>query len=187
MEILHITTLSGLLLISGLMLASFLPRQSAPGWFSAAFCSALLILCHSVSALVVQLLQVDLAAEWLQQLAMYAAPPLLAFVWLALSVNIDWPKEAWGRILLGVCGIYWLAQQGQVLEYLLPAAFILAAIAKLKQGVTMSSLPIAILILLASAVLLSLPATGVQQPALALFAFLLASQLQLQQRAKSIA
>ena len=184
---LDITTYSALLLISGLMLAVFLPRQSAPGWFSAVFCSALLVLCHSVSALAIQLLQIDLAAEWLQQLALYAAPPLLAFVWLALSFNFDWPKEAWGRILLGVCGIYWLAQQGLVLEYLLPAAFMLAVVAKLKQGFTMNSLPIAILLLLACSVLLSLPVVGLQQSAVALLAFLLASQLHLQQRAKSIA
>lgn len=187
MDILNITTLSGLLLIAGLMLATFLPRQSAPGWFSAVFCSALLVLCYSISALAEQFLQLDLAALWLQQLAWYASPPLLAFVWLALAFHIDWPKEAWGRILLGVCGIYWLAQQGQLLDYLLVTATAVAALANFKQGLKITGLQASTLILLSSAFMLSLPAAGLQQPTLALLAFLLASQLHLQQQAKSAA
>ena len=35
---------------------------------------------------------------------------------MAKVFYIDWPKEAWGRILLGVCGVYWLAQNTQLLS-----------------------------------------------------------------------
>jgi hypothetical protein len=70
---------------------------------------------------------------WFEQLAFYAAFPLLTFVLLALAFKIDWPKEAWGRILLGVCGIYWLCQQTHNLNYLLAASALISifAIAKL--------------------------------------------------------
>lgn len=80
---------------------------------------------------------------WFEQLAFYAAYPLLSFVLLALAFNIDWPKEAWGRILLGVCGIYWICQQTQNLDYLLAASALISsfAVAKLLLGKTSGTCP----------------------------------------------
>lgn len=112
-----------LLLTSIWMLKAWLPKDGKPGWYAAAFCSGLLITLYSASTLLTHLLPSNLhdlvAQTWMQQLAWYAAFPLLSFVLLALAFHIDWPKEAWGRILLGVCGIYWLCLQTQQLELLL--------------------------------------------------------------------
>lgn len=112
-----------LLLTSGWMLKTWLPKDGKPGWYAAAFCSGLLITLYSASALLTHLLPSNLhdliAQTWMQQLAWYAAFPLLSFVLLALAFHIDWPKESWGRILLGVCGIYWLSLQTQNLTLLL--------------------------------------------------------------------
>lgn len=187
MEIINLLTSIGLLIISGLMLKSWLPTQTAPGWYSAVFCAVLLMACYAISDLSKQLLQVDFAATWLQQLAWYAGAPLLAFVALALAFNVDWPKEAWGRILLGVCGIYWLAQQGQVLEYLLPASFLLSIAALFKEKSQLNSATgILSLCLVIAAIALSLPDTNLWLPEVALLAYFSASQLRLLKQAKSL-
>jgi len=188
MEIISLLTSIGLLIISALMLKSWLPRQTAPGWYSAVFCAALLMGCYSISDLSQQLLQIDLAASWLQQLAWYAGAPLLAFVSLALAFNIDWPKEAWGRILLGVCGIYWLAQQGQVLEYLLPAAFGLCLAAQLKSQSSRLTDPLElyVLILMLSALVISIPGTAFSMPAVAILAGFIGCHLGFTKQAKSL-
>jgi hypothetical protein len=121
-----------MLLVSAWMLKSWPPKDEAPGWFSAAFCSGLLIFSFAASRLLTHIIELT-PMYWFEQLAFYAAFPLLSFVLLALAFNIDWPKEAWGRILLGVCGIYWVCQQAQGLHYLLAASALISsfAIAKL--------------------------------------------------------
>lgn len=121
-----------MLLVSVWMLKSWPPKDEAPGWFSAAFCSGLLIFSFAASNLLTHVIDLT-PMYWFKQLAFYAAFPLLSFVLLALVFKIDWPKEAWGRILLGVCGIYWVCQQTQSLHYLLAASALISsfAIAKL--------------------------------------------------------
>lgn len=120
-----------LLLTSIWMLKTWLPKEGVPGWFSAVFCSGLLIGSFSGSYLLSQV--IDLTPMfWFEQLALYAAFPFLSFVLVALAFQIDWPKEAWGRILLGVCGIYWLCQQTQTLEALLFASAALSSLAMTK-------------------------------------------------------
>ncbi|MFT4766713.1 MAG: hypothetical protein ACI9OH_003845 [Oleispira sp.] len=121
-----------MLLVSVWMLKSWPPKEEAPGWFSAAFCSGLLISSFAASRLLTYIIELT-PMYWFEQLAFYAAFPLLSFVLLALAFNIDWPKEAWGRILLGVCGIYWVCQQAQSLDYLLAASALISSfgIAKL--------------------------------------------------------
>lgn len=117
-----------LLLTSLWMLKSWQPKDEKPGWFAAAFCSGLLILSFAASVLLTYI--IDLTPMfWFKQLAFYASFPLLSFVLLALAFKIDWPKEAWGRILLGVCGIYWLCQQTHNLSYLLAASALISTIA----------------------------------------------------------
>ena len=120
-----------LLLTSIWMLKTWLPKEGVQGWFSAVFCSGLLIGSFSGSYLLAQV--IDLTPMfWFEQLALYAAFPFLSFVLLALAFQIDWPKEAWGRILLGVCGIYWLCQQTQTLDFLLSASALISSLAILK-------------------------------------------------------
>lgn len=117
-----------MLLTSLWMLKTWQPKDEVPGWYSAAFCSGLLITSFAASSLLTHVIELT-PILWFKQLAFYAAFPLLSFVLLALSFKLDWPKEAWGRILLGVCGIYWLCQQTQNLNYLLAASALISSFA----------------------------------------------------------
>ena len=117
-----------MLLTSMWMLKTWPPKDEAPGWYAAAFCSGLLVASFAASSLLTHVIILE-PMYWFKQLAFYAAYPLLSFVLLALVFNIDWPKEAWGRILLGVCGIYWLCQQSQSLSYLLVASAVISSLA----------------------------------------------------------
>ena len=123
---LEIASLMTLALVSAFMMGRWLPAQSAPGWYSAGFCSGLLMLLGSASILFGQLLPNDNTLlegiGWLKQLAWYAAPPLLASMALALSLNYQWGKEIWGRILLALCGVYWICLHYQVTHYIVPAS-----------------------------------------------------------------
>ena len=114
-------TVSGqlILLLNALwMLKTWQLKDENPGWYSAAFCSGLLITSFAASNLIAQVIDMT-PMFWFEQLALYAAFPLLSFVLIGLVAKFNWPKEAWGRILLGVCGIYWLCQQTQQLDNLL--------------------------------------------------------------------
>lgn len=118
-----------LMLLTALwMLKTWQPKDEKPGWFAAVFCSGLLITSFAASHLLSQVIDLT-PMYWFKQLAFYAAFPLLSFVLLALVFSIDWPKEAWGRILLGVCGIYWLCQQTQYLNVLLIATALISSFA----------------------------------------------------------
>lgn len=117
-----------MLLTSIWMLKNWPPKDENPGWFAAAFCSGLLIFSFAASSLLTHIIDLT-PMYWFEQLAFYAAFPLLSFVLLALSFKIDWPKEAWGRILLGVCGIYWICQQTQNLSYLLVVSAVISSLA----------------------------------------------------------
>jgi len=118
-----------LMLLTALwMLKTWQPKDDKPGWFAAVFCSGLLITSFAASHLLSQVIDLT-PMYWFKQLAFYAAFPLLSFVLLALVFSIDWPKEAWGRILLGVCGIYWLCQQTQYLNVLLIATALISSFA----------------------------------------------------------
>lgn len=127
-------TISGqlILLLNALwMLKTWQPKDEKPGWFAAAFCSGLLICSFSASNLMAQF--IDLTPMfWFEQLALYAAFPLLSFVLIALVAKFDWPKEAWGRILLGVCGIYWICQQTQQLDNLIIVSTFISLIMALR-------------------------------------------------------
>ncbi len=120
-----------MLLASIWMLKTWAPKDDKPGWFSAVFCSGLLIGSFAAYSLIAQVIQLN-PMFWFEQLALYAAFPLLSFVLLALVFKIDWPKEAWGRILLGVCGIYWLCQQTQNLNSLLAISVVISTLAMAK-------------------------------------------------------
>ena len=114
-------TISGqlILLLNALwMLKTWQLKDENPGWYSAAFCSGLLICSFAASNLIAQVIDMT-PMFWFEQLAIYAAFPLLSFVLIGLVAKFNWPKEAWGRILLGVCGIYWFCQQTQQLDNLL--------------------------------------------------------------------
>ena len=117
-----------MLLTSLWMLKTWQPKDEAPGWYSAAFCSGLLITSFAASSIMAHIIDLT-PMYWFEQLAFYAAFPLLSFVLLALAFKIDWPKEAWGRILLGVCGIYYLCQQTENLSYLLTASAFISSLA----------------------------------------------------------
>jgi hypothetical protein len=116
-----------MLLASIWMLKFWPPKDEKPGWFAAAFCSGLLIFSLAASSLLTHVIELT-PMYWFEQLAFYAAFPLLSFVLLALVFKLNWPKEAWGRILLGVCGIYWVCQQTQNLSYLLVASAVISSI-----------------------------------------------------------
>jgi len=119
MEILLTASGQLVLLLNALwMLKTWQLKDENPGWYSAAFCSGLLITSFAASSLIAQVIDMT-PMFWFEQLALYAAFPLLSFVLIGLVAKFDWPKEAWGRILLGVCGIYWLCQQTQQLDNLL--------------------------------------------------------------------
>ena len=127
-------TISGQLLMlitAAWMLKTWPPKDEKPGWFAAAFCSGLLIASFAASRLLTHVIELT-PMFWFEQLAFYAAYPLLSFVLLALAFNIDWPKEAWGRILLGVCGIYWICSQTHNLDYLLAASAVISSLAMAK-------------------------------------------------------
>ena len=117
-----------MLLTSIWMLKTWQPKDGKPGWYAAVFCSGLLIASFSASSVLAQVIELT-PMFWFKQLALYAAFPLISFVLLALVFKLDWPKEAWGRILLGVCGIYWLCQQTQSLHYLAAASALISSIA----------------------------------------------------------
>ncbi len=116
-----------MLLASIWMLKFWPPKDEKPGWFAAAFCSGLLIFSFAASSLLTHVIELT-PMYWFEQLAFYAAFPLLSLVLLALVFKLNWPKEAWGRILLGVCGIYWVCQQTQNLNYLLVASAVISSI-----------------------------------------------------------
>lgn len=127
----YILMISGqllMLLTSIWMLKTWRPTDEAPGWYAAVFCSGLLIGSFAGYSLIAQVVELT-PMFWFEQLALYAAYPFLAFVLVALKLNIDWPKEAWGRILLGICGIYWLCQQTHTLNYLLIASALISSLA----------------------------------------------------------
>jgi hypothetical protein len=107
------------------MLKTWQPKDEKPGWFAAAFCSGLLICSFSASNLMAQFIDLT-PMYWFEQLGLYAAFPLLSFVLIGLVAKFDWPKEAWGRILLGVCGIYWICQQTQQLDNLIVVSSIIS-------------------------------------------------------------
>ena len=115
-----------MLLTSLWMIKTWQPKDESPGWYAAAFCSGLLITSFSASALMAHVIDLT-PMYWFEQLAFYAAFPLLSFVLLALAFKMNWPKEAWGRILLGVCGIYYLCQQTQNLSYLLTVSALISS------------------------------------------------------------
>ncbi len=127
-----------LLLTSLWMLKTWQAKDESPGWYAAAFCSGLLIVSFAASSLLTHVIELE-PMFWFKQLAFYAAFPLLSFVLLALAFKIDWPKEAWGRILLGVCGIYWLCQQTQYLNVLLAASALISSFAIAKLLLTKAS------------------------------------------------
>jgi len=132
MEIL--LTVSGqlILLLNALwMLKTWQLKDENPGWYSAAFCSGLLITSFAASSLIAQVIDMT-PMFWFEQLALYAAFPLLSFVLIGLVAKFDWPKEAWGRILLGVCGIYWLCQQTQQLDNLLLVSSVISCLMALR-------------------------------------------------------
>lgn len=120
-----------MLLTSLWMLKAWRIKDDAPGWYAAAFCSGLLIASFAGSVLLSQVIDLT-PMYWFKQLALYAAFPFLSFVLVSHIFSIDWQREAWGRILLGVCGIYWLCQQTQNLEYLLMASALISTIAMMK-------------------------------------------------------
>lgn len=120
-----------MLLTSLWMLKAWRIKDDAPGWYSAVFCSALLIGSFSGSVLLAQVIDLT-PMYWFKQLALYAAFPFLSFVLVSHIFSIDWQREAWGRILLGVCGIYWLCQQTQSLDYLLIASVVISTLAMMK-------------------------------------------------------
>lgn len=123
-------TVSGqlILLLNALwMLKTWQPKDEKPGWYAAAFCSGLLICSFSASELMAHVINLT-PMYWFEQLALYAAFPLLSFVLIALVAKFDWPKEAWGRILLGVCGIYWVCQQTQQLDNLIICSSIISLV-----------------------------------------------------------
>ncbi len=114
-----------LLLTSLWMLKTWQPKDEKPGWFAAAFCSGLLICSFSASNLMAQFIDLT-PMYWFEQLGLYAAFPLLSFVLIGLVAKFNWPKEAWGRILLGVCGIYWICQQTHQLDNLIIVSTIIS-------------------------------------------------------------
>jgi hypothetical protein len=121
-------TVSGqlILLLNALwMLKTWQPKDEKPGWYAAAFCSGLLICSFSASNLMAQVIDLT-PMYWFEQLGLYAAFPLLSFVLIGSVAKFDWPKEAWGRILLGVCGIYWICQQTQQLDTLILVSSIIS-------------------------------------------------------------
>lgn len=120
-----------MLLTSMWMLKAWRIKDDAPGWYAAAFCSGLLIASFSGSVLLSQVIDLT-PMYWFKQLALYAAFPFLSFVLVAHIFVIDWQREAWGRILLGVCGIYWLCQQTQNLDYLLMVSAVVSTVAMMK-------------------------------------------------------
>jgi hypothetical protein len=117
-----------MLLTSLWMLKTWQPKDDSLGWYAAAFCSGLLIASFAVSSLLTHVIELT-PMLWFKQLAFYAAFPLLTFVLLALVFKFNWPKEAWGRILLGVCGIYWICQQTENLGYLLATSALISTLA----------------------------------------------------------
>lgn len=121
-----------LMLLSSIwMLKAWRIKDDAPGWYAAAFCSALLIGSFSGSVLLAQVIDLT-PMYWFKQLALYAAFPFLSFVLVSHIFAINWQREAWGRILLGVCGIYWVCQQTQNLDYLLMISAVVSTIAMMK-------------------------------------------------------
>lgn len=120
-----------MLLTSIWMLKAWRIKDDAPGWYAAAFCSALLIGSFAGSVLLAQVIDLT-PMYWFKQLALYAAFPFLSFVLVSHIFAIDWQREAWGRILLGVCGIYWLCEQTRSLDYLLIASAVVSTLAMMK-------------------------------------------------------
>lgn len=124
-----IVAASALLLISAVMAGRWIPKAETHGWYSAVFFSALLSIAFSVTRIINGVTEIQFAASWAAELMWYAAVPMLAFVLSADAANISWPKEAWGRILLGVFGIYWLLKHYHVLPYWLFVSTLIATLA----------------------------------------------------------
>ena len=53
----------------------------------------------------------------MEQLAVYAALPLMVINGLAKAIGYDWDRGIWGRILLAICAMFALTRTTEWLEY----------------------------------------------------------------------
>ena len=102
------------------------PEGNAPGSGdrAARFASALLLLLAGLATVTLSLVpawqnnaDINQTAGLLQQLALYAALPLLVFSGLARALDQDWSRMVWGRILLGICAVFALTRNSEWLDY----------------------------------------------------------------------
>jgi len=98
-----------------------------------ALAAAMAVLASLVSALATNP-DYQQATDLLEQLALFAALPLLVINGLVRALDYDWSRMIWGRILLVVCAMFAITRSSEWLDYWLLA--ILAA------GVLTFALPI---------------------------------------------
>ena len=98
------------------LLVAHRPVAEWSGRSAALFCAGLLLTLAAASGLVSLNAQADVL---LQQLATYAALPVLAAVLLADTAGVTCQRPAWGRVLLGICALYELMRRAGMLDYLL--------------------------------------------------------------------
>lgn len=91
---------------------------------AARFASAVLFVLAGLSTLTLSLVpdwqhnaDINQTAGLLQQLALFAALPLLVFSALARALDQDWNRMVWGRILLGICAVFALTRNSEWLDY----------------------------------------------------------------------
>lgn len=118
-----------ILLIVGLLwLLVSRPQPEWRGEAAAQFSASLILIPAAIVALAnasgLQSPSWQQANMVLQELAMYAALPLLSLVLISQAARLwgspyDWERMIWGRVLLGVCVVYELCRRSDVLTEML--------------------------------------------------------------------
>lgn len=81
-----------------------------------ALAAAMAVLASLVSALATNP-DYQQAADLLEQLALFAALPLLVINGLVRALDYDWSRMIWGRILLVVCAMFAITRSSEWLDY----------------------------------------------------------------------
>ena len=91
---------------------------------AALFASSLIFLIAAVLALLGNTLpelasdkDFDQFAGLFEQLALFAALPLMVINGLVRALGFDWDKTIWGRILLAICAVFALTRTSEWLDY----------------------------------------------------------------------
>jgi len=116
-------TASACIISAGALLFTSRPANNWSGSSAALFCAALLVALSGATLITIPGSEGQLLME---QLALFAAVPMISAVLLLSATPLQWDRPAWGRVLLGVCAVFELARRSDVLQEWLIVVLVLA-------------------------------------------------------------